>query len=121
MLFGFDSAGAGDHGDVLSTNDDITGRRRDSNDGVFFFGFAADEFVGLADGNAFRDAGKGLEYAEIDGVFVAGYPDRGAIGSRHRVGLEAEAFDALANGADLLLGGVGLHYDQHSAALLRFA
>src|SRR2546427_9809383 len=27
--------------------------------------------------------------------------------------LEAEAFDALADFADLLFGGVGLHYDEH--------
>jgi hypothetical protein len=30
------------------------------------------------------------------------------------VGFEAEAFNATADGADLLLGGMGLHDDQHS-------
>jgi hypothetical protein len=29
------------------------------------------------------------------------------------VGLQAEAFDALANGADLLLGSVRLHDNEH--------
>jgi hypothetical protein len=29
------------------------------------------------------------------------------------VGLQPQAFDALANGANLLLGGVRLHDDQH--------
>jgi hypothetical protein len=30
--------------------------------------------------------------------------------------LEAESFDALADGADLLLRGVGLHDDKHSGS-----
>jgi hypothetical protein len=29
------------------------------------------------------------------------------------VSFEAEGFDALANGADLFFGGVGLHDDEH--------
>src|SRR5882724_9060351 len=113
LLFGFHGAGAGDEGDVLAADDDVAGGRGDSQDSVFFLGVAADELVRLADGDALDYAGQGFEDAEIDGALIASDADGGAKRARHRVGLQAEAFDALANGADLLLGGVRLHDDEH--------
>ena len=109
--FGFHGAGAGDQGDVAAADEDVAARRGDAEDGVFGLGVAADEFVGLADGDALDDAGQRFEDAEIDGAVVAGDADGGASGAGNRVGFEAEAFDALADGADLLLGGVRLHDD----------
>jgi hypothetical protein len=111
LLFGFDGAGPGHQGDVLAADNDVSRGRGDSKDGVFFLGIAADEFVGFADGDALDDARHRFEDAEVDGAFVAGDADGGAEGARHGVSFEAEAFDALANGADLLLGGVRLHDD----------
>src|SRR5712691_4415281 len=113
LLFGFDGAGAGDQGNVVAADDDIAGRRGDSEDAVFFLGVAADELVRLADGDAFDHAGKGFEDAQVDGALVAGNADGGADGTRDGMGLQAEALDALADFANLLLGGVGLHDDEH--------
>ena len=113
LRFRFDSAGAGDEGNVIAANDDIAGRRGDAQDGIFFLGVAADEFVRFADRDAFDDTGKGFEDAKVDGVFVAsdadGRADRAGDGMR----FQAEAFDTLADLANLLLGGMGLHDYEH--------
>ena len=37
LLFGFDGAGAGNHGDVFAADEDVTGRRGNFDDGIFFF------------------------------------------------------------------------------------
>ncbi len=113
LLLGFDRAGTRDEGDLIATDDDVAGGRGDSQNTVFLFGVAADKFVRLADGDALDDAGEGLEDAEVDGALVAGDADGGAEGARHGMGLQTEAFNALANFANLLLGGVRLHYNQH--------
>jgi len=102
---------------VFAADKDVSGRSRNAADGVFFLGVAADEFVRLADGNAFSDAGHGFEDAEVNGPFIACYPDGGADGTGDGMGLQTEAFDTLADGADLLLGSVGLHDDQHELFL----
>src|SRR5208283_104193 len=72
LLFGFDSAGASDHSDVRATNEDITGRGGNFDDGVLFFDVAGDEFVGLGDGDTFDDAGHGFENAEVDDTGISG-------------------------------------------------
>jgi len=79
----------------------------------FFFRIAADELVRLAYRDAFADPRHGLEDAEVDGAFVAGDADGRSNRAGDRVRFEAEAFDALADFADLLLGGVRLHDDKH--------
>jgi hypothetical protein len=43
---------------VLAANEDIARGSRDSKNGVFFLGVAADEFVGLTDRDALGDARK---------------------------------------------------------------
>ena len=111
LLFGFYCAGAADEADVGAAEEDVAAGSGDAEDGVFFLGVAADEFVGLADGDAFDDAGEGFEDAEVEGAFVAGDADGGADGSGDGMSFEAEGFDAFADGANLLLGGVGLHDD----------
>jgi len=116
LRFGFDGARASDKSDVFAADEDVTRWSRDAADRVFFLGVAADEFVGLADGNAFADAGHGFEDAEVNGAFVAGDTDGGADGTWDGVGLQTEAFNPLADGADLLLGSVGLHDDQHECS-----
>jgi hypothetical protein len=113
LLLGFDRAGARDERDLIATDDDVAGGRRDSQDSVFLLGVAADEFVRLADRDAFDDAGEGFEDAEVDGALVAGNAYGGTQGPRHGMGLQTEAFNTLADFADLLLGGVRLHYNQH--------
>ena len=113
LRFGFDGAGAGDKSEVGTSGEDVSGRSGDADDGVFFFDIAGDEFVGLGDGNAFDDTGHGFQNAKVDGAVVAGDADGGAPGAGDGVSFEAEGFDALANGADLFFGGVGLHDDEH--------
>ena len=113
LLFGFDGAGSGDHGDVRAADEDITGRRGDFDDGVFFLHVAGDEFVGLGDRDALDDAGHGFKCAEVDGAGIAGDADGGAARAGDRMGFQAKGFDAITNGADLLFGGVGLHDYEH--------
>jgi hypothetical protein len=113
LLLGFDGAGAGDQGDVPAADKHVARRRGYAQDGVFFLGLAANKFVGLTDGDAFGDAGKRFEDAKVHDVFVAGNADGRAVCARHGMRFEAEAFDASADCANLFLGGVGLHDDEH--------
>jgi hypothetical protein len=113
LFLSFDRAGAGDKSNVLAANQDVAHGCGDSNDAVFFFGVAADQLVGLADRDAFGDPRKGFEDAEVDSALIASDTDGGSNGAGNRMGFEAEAFDAPAHGADLLLGGVRLHDNQH--------
>jgi len=113
LLFGFHGAGTGDHGDVRAADFHFTGGGGDGEDGIFFFHIAGNEFVGLGDGNAVDDARHGFENAEVDGARVAGNPNGGAPRAGNGMGFEAEGFDFVANGANLCVGGVGLHDDEH--------
>lgn len=113
LRFGLDGAGPSDQGDVAAADEDIASGSGDTQDGVFLLGIAAHQFVGLADGDALDDAWKGFEDAEVDGAVVAGNTDGGASGAGYGVSLESEAFDTLADRADLFLGGVGLHDYKH--------
>jgi hypothetical protein len=113
LLLCFDSAGAGNHGDVPSANEDVPGRSRDFDDRVLFLHIARNELVGLGNRNAFDDAGHGLEGAEVDGAGIAGDTDGGATGAGNGVGFQAEGFDAFADGTNLFFSGVRLHDDKH--------
>ena len=86
---------------------------RDATDGGIGFGVEGDEFIGLGGGNAFDDAGHGLENAEIERVFIAGDADGGAAGTGERMRFQAEkkGFDFLADGTNFGFRGVGLHDD----------
>ena len=116
LLFGFDGAGTGDHGDVVAADENIAGGSGDFDDGVFFLDVAGYEFVGLGDGDAFDDAGHGFEGAEIDGAGVAGNANGRAAGAWNGVSFEAERLDAVADGADLFFRGMGLHDNKHRRA-----
>ena len=111
LLFGFDSAGSSNHGEMRSTDEDVSRGSGNADNGVFLLNVATDQFVGLGDGNAFDDAGHGFENAEIDGTIVAGDADGGAASAGNGVGLEAESLDAVTDVLNLLFGGVGLHND----------
>ena len=111
LFFGFYRARAANQAHVFAAEKNVAARGGNAQDGVFFFDIAADEFVGLADGNAFDHAGEGFEDAKIERAFVAGDADGGAEGARDGMRFKAEALDAFANGANLRLGGVRLHYD----------
>ena len=113
LLFGFDGAGAGGHGEMRTADQDVSGRRGDADDGGFGFDVERDELVGLGDGNAFDDAGHGFEDTEVDGVFIAGDADGGAAGAGDGVGFEAKGLNFFADRADLGFRGVGLHDDKH--------
>ncbi len=117
LLFGFYRAGAGNHGDVLAADEDLTGGRRNFDDGIFFFDIAGDQLVGLGDGDAFDDAGHGFEEAEVDGAGIAGDADGGSRGARDGMRFHAERIDAITDGADLFVGGVGLHNYEHGRVL----
>ena len=119
LFFGFDSAGPSDHGDMLATDEDVSGGSGNFDDGVFFFHVAGYKFVGLGDRDALDDAGEGFESAEIDSAGVAGDTDSRAASAGNGVGFEAQGFDALADGADLFFSGVGLHDNKHGRRLSR--
>jgi hypothetical protein len=114
LLLGLDGTGAGDESDVGASGEDVARGSGDADDGVFFLDVARDEFVRFGDGNAFDDTGHGFENAKVDGAVVASDSDGGASGTGDGVSFEAEGFDAVADSADLCIGGVGLHDDEHS-------
>ena len=109
--FAFNGARTGNHHDGLAADGNFPGGSGNANDGVFLFGIAADQLIGLANGNTFDDAGKGFESADVNGAAIAGDADGGAHRAGNGVGFQTEAFDPLADFADLLFGGVGLHDD----------
>jgi hypothetical protein len=111
LRFGFDGAGSGNQRKMNAANEHVTGRRGNPDHRVFFFGLSADQFVGLADGNALCDAGQGFEDAEIDRTVIPSDSDGGASRSRNRMRLQAEGLDALAHGAYLFFGGMRMHYN----------
>src|ERR1700730_15278707 len=111
LLLGFYRARAADEAHVFSAEQNVAGRGGNAQDGVFFLDVAADQFVGLADRNAFDYAGTRFEHAEIERAFVPGDADGGAEGAGDGMCFEAEAFDAFADGANLRLGGRRLHCD----------
>ena len=113
LLLGLDGTRAGDQSDVRASGEDVARGSRDADDGVFFLDVARDKFVRLGDGNTFDNTGHGFENAKVDGAVVASDADGGASGTRDGVSFEAEGFDAVADGADLCIGGVGLHDDEH--------
>jgi len=61
---------------------------------------------GLLTGMHSPHAGHGFQDAQVDSALIAGNADGGANGARDGMRLQAEAFDAFAHSADLLLGGV---------------
>src|ERR1700674_1862642 len=63
LLLGFDGARASDERNVIAADDDVARGGGDAQDSVFLLGVAADEFVGLADGDALDNAGEGFEDA----------------------------------------------------------
>ncbi len=87
LLFGFHGARAGHEGDVLAPNDNLAGGSGDAKDGVFLLRVAADKLVGLADWNAFHNAGQRFQDAKIDLAFVAGDADSRSNGPGNRVSL----------------------------------
>src|SRR5713101_2347363 len=91
LFLGFDGARPGDKSHVPAANDDFAGRSGDSKDGVLFLGVAADQFVRLADGDAFDDAREGFEDAEVDSALVARDANGGSNRAGNRMGFEAEA------------------------------
>src|ERR1700730_9314034 len=101
LLFGFYRARAADQAHVFAAEKNVAGRSGDAQDGVFFFDVAADQFVGLADGNAFDHAGERFEHAKIERAFVAGDADGGAKGAGDGMCFKAEALAGFANGAKL--------------------
>jgi hypothetical protein len=113
LVFGFNGAWSGNHSDVSAADEDVAGGSGNFDDGVVFFDVARDKFVGLGNGNAFDDAGHGFENAEVDGAGISSDADGSAAGSGHGVGFKSERFDAIANSADLFVGGVGLHDNEH--------
>lgn len=119
LLFGFYGAGASNHGDVLAADEDITRGRGNFDNGIFFFDIAGDKLVGLGDGNAFDNAGHGFEEAEVDDAGIAGDADGGARGAGNGMRFHAEGIDAVTDGADLFVSGVGLHDNEHGRVLLR--
>ena len=80
---------------------------------IVFSGFhlPADQLVRLGYLNDFGYARQVFKGSRFDRAGVAGDADGGALGSRQRMRAQTEAGNRLANGLNLLLGCVGLHYD----------
>ena len=118
LVRSFDGTGTGNQGDVRAADEDVAGRSGNANDGVFFLDVAGDKLVGLGDGDALNDAGHGFEDPEIDFAGIAGDTDGGAASAGDGMGFKAERFDAVANVANLFVGGMRLHDNQHRCFLV---
>ena len=105
----FDGARSGDDGQSGPAEGGV--RAGKSDDRVFLFDVAADQFVGLADADEFLHARHLVQRARFDFATVSRDADGGALRARHGVGPVAQFLDLLANRADLLFRGLRLHYD----------
>src|SRR5262249_15119388 len=101
LRFGFDGAWPRDEREMCAADEDVPRGSGNADDRVFFLGVSADEFVGLADGDALDHAGHGFEDTEVDCAVIAGDADGGTGGSGNWVGFKTERLDALADRADL--------------------
>ncbi len=109
LLAVLDGARSGDDGQSGTAECGV--RAGKSDDRVFLFDVAADQFVRLADADQFLHARHLVERAGLDLATISGDADGGALRARHGVGPVAQFLDLLANRADLLFGGLRLHYD----------
>ena len=109
LLAIFDGAGSGDDGESGSAEGGV--RARESDDRVFLFDVAADQFVGLADADQFLHSWHFVQSAGFDFAAISGDSDGGALCPRHGVGPVTQLLDLLANRAYLLLRGLRLHHD----------
>jgi hypothetical protein len=73
---------------------------------------------GAEDRDDFENARQVFERRRIDGAPVARDPDRGPLGSRHRMGVQAHTADRLDDAADLLGGRRRVHDDEHRGAII---
>jgi hypothetical protein len=80
---------------------------------------ATHQLVRLGDANDFLHAGHFIERAGFDLTFVAGDANGCSLCARDGVSAIAEAFDFLADGANLLFSRVRLHHNQHRVPLGR--
>ena len=106
----FDRAGAGDDCQLVSANRGVT----DAHDCLLWTEVQRDQFVRLADANGVGDTRQVFKTRWIDCALVAGDPDGGAGGARHRVGFESQFGNDVTDVRNLRVGGVGFHYDQHN-------
>src|ERR1700674_5450665 len=116
LIASLDSARAGDDGQVGASDGDrrtFQVRICKFDDGVVGLGVATDQFVGFGDADDFLHAGHFFQCPGFDLALIASDADGGALRARHGVGAVSERFDLLANGADLLFGGLRLHDYQH--------
>src|SRR5208282_2947431 len=111
LLTAFNAAWPCHDRQVASSN--ARGVPRKLNDRVVGLSVAADQFVGFGDADDFLHAGHFFERAGFDFTLVASNADGGALRPGHRVGAVSERFDLLADGADLLFGGLRLHDYEH--------
>src|SRR5271157_4782932 len=86
---------------------------RKLDDRVVGLGVPADQFVRFRDADNFLHARHFFERPGFDLTLVAGDADGGALRAGHGVGAVSESFDLLANGADLVFGGLRFHDDEH--------
>jgi hypothetical protein len=67
----------------------------------------------LLTGNALDNARHRLDRGEVHGAAIARDPDGRARGAGDRMRFEPQRLNAVADGANLLVGGVTLHHDKH--------
>jgi hypothetical protein len=104
-----DRARSADHDNTVAA--DV--HAADVDDRVIGLRLAADQFVGMGDGNDFLDAGEVLEDRRISCAAMPGHPDRGAECARNRVCAKPHPFDVPDDGFDLIRPRRGLHDDEH--------
>ncbi len=112
LFAGLDAAGASHNRESWTA--DGRGGAGKGDDRVVLLDVAANQFVGLRNADDFLHARHFFERAVFEFALVAGDADGGAGGSGHGMRPEAEGFDFLANGADLIFSRVRLHDDEHN-------
>ena len=112
LLFALDRAGPGDDADRAAADREAAG----ADDGRLGLELAAGELVGREDRQHFVDAGAAFELADAGDALLADGGDDGPLGAADDDGFQAEGFDVLDHGVDVLFAGRAFHDDDHGSA-----
>jgi hypothetical protein len=110
-----DRAGPGNHREVAAADRHAA----DADHRRLVLRLATDQLVGVGDRDDFEHPGQALEQHRVERLAVAGDADRDALGTRNRVGAQAERLDPGGYPRDVLGGRPDRHDDQHRRALIR--
>ena len=103
----FDSAGPGNNCQLVSADGGIAY----PDDGFLGPQIKRDQFIRFANANGLGDTRQVFKTRRIDRALVTGDTDGRAGSARHRVRLESKFSDDVTDIRNLLIGGVGCHYN----------